>query len=526
MKTKLKGSLAVFLCTGALAFVGLSTETVWADGSEGGLGAPGIAVAAGSGIVVAGTGAETQPAIIDINVPGTSVAQALLYWTGEGDSPGDDTIDVDFDAGSISIAGDLIGGPTFFFNAGSAIYLTTYRADVSSFISTGANSLSITGMDYSFSNSGAGLLVIYDDGSATGIDIRDGQDLAFARFTPPLRETVPQLFTFDSAGSSRTATLSMFFASVGTGALRPTLLRTTTDGEVTEYFNLLSGADGANWDTLSLPVNIPAFATSVLVEAISWEDGLGNLPASLGWVTAALTMAEPPPSGDGCTPGFWKQLQHLPRWTGFAPTEIFSDVFGVGPAITLFEAVNLRGGGVNRLMAHAVAAILNASNPDVDYAFSVAEIIALVQDAFATGEFRAAKNILVAENERGCPIDAVCGDGFCQGGENSTNCEIDCACVTPADCDDGVACTIDDCVGSACQSTPDNSACADDGQFCNGTEFCDADIGCSSTGNTCGAAATCNETTATCNSCVPKNDSCTSDAECCSGICKNNGRCR
>ena len=109
MKTRMRSSLAVFLCTGALAFVGLSTETVWADGSEGGLGAPGIPIAAGSGIVVAGTGADAQPAIIDINVPGTSVAQALLYWTGEGDPPGDDTIDVDFGVGSNSIVGGFIG---------------------------------------------------------------------------------------------------------------------------------------------------------------------------------------------------------------------------------------------------------------------------------------------------------------------------------------------------------------------------------------------------------------------------------
>ncbi len=47
---------------------------------------------------------------------------------------------------------------------------------------------------------------------------------------------------------------------------------------------------------MSLPVNIPAFATSVLVEAISWEDGLGNLPASFGWVAATLSV---PRCGDG-----------------------------------------------------------------------------------------------------------------------------------------------------------------------------------------------------------------------------------
>ena len=255
--------------------------------------------------------------------------------------------------------------------------------------------------------------------------------------------------------------------------------------------------------------------------------------AEFCWPFGGITQASgvvcadnPCQSDDGCTPGFWKQVQHLEKWTGFAPGDIFSDVFGAGPGITLFEAVNLKGGGANRLMAHAVAAILNVSNPDVDYALTLVEIIALVQDAFATGDFRTAKNIFVTENERGCPIDSVCGDGFCEGSEDSTNCAIDCACVTSADCDDGVACTIDACVGGACQNTPDNGACPDDGLFCNGTEVCQARVGCTSTGDSCGAAAKCNETTDACDPCVPKNASCTSGAECCSGVCKHNGRCR
>ena len=293
MKTKLLGRFAFGFAAAAVAIVGPSSEALLADGSEGGLGAPSIAVAAGSGIVVAGTGAETQPAIINVNVPGTSVAQALLYWSGEGDSPGDNTIDVEIGAVTNTIVGDLIGGPTFFFNAGTPIYLTTYRADITTLISTGANTLSISEMSYTFANSGAGLLVIYDDGSTSEIDIRDGQDLAFAFFAPPLDATVPQVFNFAAADAARTATLSLFFGSVGAGIPRPTLIRTTADGEVTEYPNLLGSADGPNWDTLSLSVNLPAFATSVLVEAISWVDGTGELPASFNWLVGALSIPEP-----------------------------------------------------------------------------------------------------------------------------------------------------------------------------------------------------------------------------------------
>ncbi len=41
----------------------------------------------------------------------------------------------------------------------------------------------------------------------------------------------------------------------------------------------------------------------------------------------------------------------------------------------------------------------------MDYAFTEAEIIALVQDAWATGDFETAKDILEDENETACPLD-------------------------------------------------------------------------------------------------------------------------
>ncbi len=48
---------------------------------------------------------------------------------------------------------------------------------------------------------------------------------------------------------------------------------------------------------------------------------------------------------------------------------------------------------------------LNAASPDVDYGFIEVEIIALVQDAFASGDAETAKDMLAAENELGCPLD-------------------------------------------------------------------------------------------------------------------------
>ena len=59
---------------------------------------------------------------------------------------------------------------------------------------------------------------------------------------------------------------------------------------------------------------------------------------------------------------------------------------------------------MNALARHAVAALLNASNPDVASDFTTAQVIALVQDAVASGDFETAKNLLAAANEQGCPL--------------------------------------------------------------------------------------------------------------------------
>jgi len=116
-----------------------------------------------------------------------------------------------------------------------------------------------------------------------------------------------------------------------------------------------------------------------------------------------------------------------------------------------------------------------------------------------------------------------CGDGTCEGAEDATNCAIDCStgCSVPADCDDGVSCTDDDCVGGACVNTPNDANCSDDGQFCSGTEYCDAAADCSSTGDPCAGDETCNEATDTCDpsTCLPRGAACTTNEECCSLSC-------
>jgi hypothetical protein len=84
--------------------------------------------------------------------------------------------------------------------------------------------------------------------------------------------------------------------------------------------------------------------------------------------------------------------------------------------------------------------------------------------------------------QAGCvhlPSDALCNDGlFCNGAE-SCDSQAGCVAGAPPVCSDGVDCTLDTCdpVSNACQHVPSAALC-NDGLFCNGTETCDAQLGC------------------------------------------------
>jgi hypothetical protein len=104
--------------------------------------------------------------------------------------------------------------------------------------------------------------------------------------------------------------------------------------------------------------------------------------------TTTTTTTTTPPGQEGCTPGFWKN--HPEAWVGYLPSQTFASVFGVAvpgqPAeLTLGAALELGGGGANALARQAVAALLNAAHPEVDYPLSEAQIIAMVNAAITSG---------------------------------------------------------------------------------------------------------------------------------------------
>jgi hypothetical protein len=110
--------------------------------------------------------------------------------------------------------------------------------------------------------------------------------------------------------------------------------------------------------------------------------------------------------GQGCTPGYWKN--HTSSWSGYSPNDLFNTVFGVNytPGLTLHGATQLNGGGFAALARHAASALLNAAHPDVSYGMDTDEVIAAVQQAFATNDPEPTKNLFDSLNNAGCSIDA------------------------------------------------------------------------------------------------------------------------
>lgn len=112
-------------------------------------------------------------------------------------------------------------------------------------------------------------------------------------------------------------------------------------------------------------------------------------------------------AGGGCTPGYWKQTHHFDSWTGYAPTDLYDTVFGVNlfPKKTLLQVLGQGGGGKFAMGRHSVAALLSASSGGVDYLYTVAQVINMVQGAVGSGTFDAAHLLFKAQNELGCPLN-------------------------------------------------------------------------------------------------------------------------
>jgi hypothetical protein len=128
---------------------------------------------------------------------------------------------------------------------------------------------------------------------------------------------------------------------------------------------------------------------------------------------------------EGLTPGFWKtHSEYGPApskgWaaTGYDPDDSYESIFGVNVAsgdVTLLQALGSNGGGVNALMRHSAAALLNAANPNINYAYSESQVISMTNAAINSGyasQIEQLKNEFDFQNNKGADLsDGGSGSG-------------------------------------------------------------------------------------------------------------------
>jgi len=94
---------------------------------------------------------------------------------------------------------------------------------------------------------------------------------------------------------------------------------------------------------------------------------------------------------------------------GFDPNDTVASVYGALDAsvdgLALKNALKLKGGGLNALVRHSVAALLNAADPEVNSVCTTAEVIAATQLAVGSGDLEPTKNAFEESNEAGCPLN-------------------------------------------------------------------------------------------------------------------------
>lgn len=384
---------------------------------------PGLSVRDISGIdatdfTSAGTGTEDGEATISLDVPGNSVEAVYLYWARRlpRDPHTEDLPPAEILVEGSTVEADQTYGPVE--TSGGGETPITYVAQLSTgLVSSGSNAITVE--DEVDGALGASLLVFYDsDDSPAGLALYDGVDFlwwnADDKFSQ-LASARPVTFNVDKADVSRSATLRLLIGDVEPEQDEnfTTKLRLTIGGETEMVDNPFFGAEGEDWDDYSRSIEIPAGVTEVTVEPIS-PDGNGE---SMVWTMAGLSV-QPPEGGEGCTPGYWKQEHHEDSWpSAYDPGDAFTSVFygdfsfvrpehRTDPSeLSLSEALDLRGGDVNALTRHAVAALLNAASEDVSYDLTTDQVTSMFKAAVDGGDVEGTKDKLEGYNEQGCPLD-------------------------------------------------------------------------------------------------------------------------
>jgi hypothetical protein len=140
-------------------------------------------------------------------------------------------------------------------------------------------------------------------------------------------------------------------------------------------------------------VELPGFGAdpeALANQFVSPENGLPNATLLWGRVTEVPTGPQ-----EGLSHGYWKN--HPADWPApYTPSQTLGSVFASSAAYgldedTLGAALSFKGknaltGKARILLRQAVAALLNAAHPNINYPLTVAQVIAPVNAALDSGD--------------------------------------------------------------------------------------------------------------------------------------------
>jgi hypothetical protein len=221
------------------------------------------------------------------------------------------------------------------------------------------------------------------------------------------------------------STLQICKIGVGATVGRSFSFTITGGSSVTTPISITAGYPAANCKTVSgtfltgSQVGVSEAAQSNTSTTVSVNGGTAtsgtsatfNLASGLNTVTFTNKIAK----AQGCSPGFFKN--HPGAFTPpYTPSTkvglVFTAAFGDLRSETLEDALQGGGGpgllGAEKILLRAaVAALLNAANPNISYPLATAQVIAQVNAALASNNRQTMLNLasqLDIDNNLGCPI--------------------------------------------------------------------------------------------------------------------------
>jgi len=205
--------------------------------------------------------------------------------------------------------------------------------------------------------------------------------------------------------------VSWTYVLTNTGGVRLTNVRVSDDKGVTVSCpkTVLEPAES---------MTCTATGTAMVGQYLNIGTATGTAPAGNDVTASDPCYYSGQVGNEGCTPGYWKN--HTGSWppTGYSTSQdvdtVFPNVNTYYPALgdaTLVVALAFGGGpggegAAEILLRAAVAALLNASHPDVAYPRTTASVIADVNAALlqTRDTMLALAAQLDADNNRGCPL--------------------------------------------------------------------------------------------------------------------------